>query len=190
NLFVFFEVLLASSYGLVLRGVGANRVRTGMHYIAVNLAGSFLFLIGVAMIYGTVGTLNMADLTGQVAALAPAERALFDTGAAVLGIAFLVKAGSWPLNSWLVGAYSVAIAPVAASFAMMTKLGIYAVLRVGTLMSEDEAAASMLGFVLFYIGLATLVSGTVGMLATQHLTRLVSYSVIVSTGILLASIGL
>lgn len=190
NLFVFFEVLLASSYGLVLRGVGTNRVRIGLHYIAVNLAGSFLFLIGVAMIYGMAGTLNMADLSGQVAALAPAERALFNTGAALLGVAFLVKAGSWPLNSWLAGTYSVAIAPVAASFAMMTKLGIYAVLRVGTLMSQDEAAASMPGFILFYLGLATMVSGTIGMLATQHLSRLVGYSVIVSTGTLLAFIGL
>ena len=190
SLFVFFEVMLAASYGLVLRGVGMRRVRTGLHYIAVNLAASFLFLIGVALIYGTIGTLNMADLLGRVEALAPNERALFNAGAWILGIAFLVKAGSWPLNSWLPGAYSVSMAPVAAGFAMMTKVGVYAVLRIGTLMSEDEAAASILGPILYYVGLGTLVSGTVGMLATQHLRRLVSYSVIVSSGLLLASLGL
>lgn len=190
SLFVFFEILLAASYGLVLRGVGAARVRTGLHYIAVNLTASFAFLIGVALIYGTIGTLNMADLMGRVAALEPDERALFDAGAWILGVAFLVKAGSWPLNSWLPGAYSVAIAPAAAGFAAMTKVGVYAVLRIGTLMSQDAAAASILGDILYYVGLVTLVSGTIGMLATQLLRRLVAYSVIVSSGLLLASLGL
>jgi Formate hydrogenlyase subunit 3/Multisubunit Na+/H+ antiporter, MnhD subunit len=190
NLFVFFEVLLAASYGLVLRGTGATRVKEGLHYIVVNLVASFMFLIGVSMVYGIAGTLNMAELTGRVAALSPADRALFDVGGAILGIAFLVKAGSWPLNLWLPGTYSVALAPIAASFAMLTKVGVYAVLRVGTLMSHDQAAASLLGPALFYIGLATLVAGTIGMLSALHLARLVSHSLIVSTGIMLAALGL
>jgi multicomponent K+:H+ antiporter subunit D len=186
NLFVFFEVLLASSYGLVLRGVGAQRIKAGLHYIAVNLTSSFLFLIGVALIYGVAGTLNMADLAGRAAALTPHDRALFDAGAAILGIAFLVKAGSWPLNFWLPDAYSIAVAPVAAAFAMMTKVGLYAVLRVGTILGEDETLAAAL----FYLGLATLISGTIAMLAAKHLARLVSFSVLVSMGILLAAFGL
>jgi multicomponent K+:H+ antiporter subunit D len=128
----------------------------------------------------------MADLAGRAAALAPADRALFDAGAAILGVAFLIKAGSWPLNFWLPVTYSVASAPVAASFAMMTKVGLYAVLRVGTIMGEDETLAAAL----LYIGLATLAAGTAGMLATQSLARLVSYSVIVSMGIVLAAFGL
>ena len=186
NLFVFFEVLLAASYGLMLRGGGTERVRLGLHYVAVNLTGSILFLVGVALIYGMAGTLNMADLAGRAGALAPPERALFDAGAAILGIAFLIKAGSWPLNFWLPGTYAVAIAPVAAAFAMMTKVGLYAVLRLGTLMEEYET----LGAALFYIGLATLATATAGMLGAKHLARLVGYSVLVSTGILLASLGL
>jgi len=186
NLFVFFEVLLAASYGLLLRGGGAPRVKWGLHYIAVNLTASFFFLIGVALIYGMAGTLNMADLAGRAAALAPQDRALFDAGAAILGIAFLIKAASWPLNFWLPGAYSIATAPVAAAFAMMTKVGFYAVLRLGTLLQEYET----LGAALFYIGLATLVSGTIGMLAAKHLARLVAYSVLASMGTLLASLGL
>ena len=189
NLFVFFEVLLSASYGLLLRGVGVRRVRNALHYIAVNLAASLLFLIGVALIYGMLGTLNMADLLGKVALLAPPERALFDTGAAILGIAFLVKAGSWPLNFWLPGSYSVAIAPVAAAFAMLTKVGVYAVLRIGTLLGEDDAAAAMLGPILFYLGFATLLAGTIGVLAARQLRRLVSYTVIVSSGLLLATLG-
>jgi multicomponent K+:H+ antiporter subunit D len=186
SLFVFFEVLLAASYGLVLRGYGAERVKAGMHYIAVNLTASFLFLIGVALIYGIAGTLNMADLAGRVAALKASDRAVFDAGAAILGIAFLIKAGSWPLNFWLPGAYSVALAPVAAAFAMMTKVGLYAVLRVGTILQEDETLAAAL----FYLGLATLISATIAMLASKHLARLVSFSLLASMGILLAAFGL
>jgi multicomponent K+:H+ antiporter subunit D len=90
----------------------------------------------------------------------------------------------------LPGTYSVAIAPVGAAFAMLTKVGVYALMRVGTLMSEDEAAASMLGMMMFYFGLATLVTGTIGMLASHHLARLVAYSLVASTGILLAALGL
>jgi multicomponent K+:H+ antiporter subunit D len=186
NLFVFFEILLAASYGLLLRGAGGARVKHGLHYIAVNLAASLLFLIGVALIYGMAGTLNMADLAGRAAALAPHDRAFLDAGAAILGIAFLVKAGSWPLNFWLPGAYSAAMAPVAAAFAMMTKVGFYAVLRIGTLMQEYET----LGGALFYIGLLTLITGTIGMLAAKQLARLVAFTVLMSMGILLASLGL
>ena len=190
NLFVFVEILLAASYGLMLRGVGATRVGMGLHYLVVNIMASLLFLIGVAMIYGVTGTLNMADLARRFTTLSPDARALFDTGAAILGIAFLIKAGSWPLNFWLPGTYSAAVAPVGAAFSMLTKVGVYAFLRVGTLMSEDQAAASMLGMMMFYFGLATLVAGTVGMLASHHLARLVSYSLVASTGILLAALGM
>jgi multicomponent K+:H+ antiporter subunit D len=186
NLFVFFEVMLAASYGLVLKGGTGPRVKAGMHYIVVNLAASVLFLVGVALIYGVAGTLNMADLAGRVAALSQADRALFDAGAAVLGVAFLIKAASWPLNFWLPGAYSLSSAPVAAAFAMMTKVGLYAILRVGTILKADER----LGEALFYLGLATLVTGSIAMLGAKHLARLVAYSVLASMGILLAALGL
>ncbi|HEX2138640.1 MAG TPA: monovalent cation/H+ antiporter subunit D, partial [Woeseiaceae bacterium] len=190
NLFVFFEILLAASYGLVLRGLGSQRVKTGLNYIAVNLASSSLFLVGVALIYGITGTLNMADLTQRIPALAAADRAIFDAGVALLGVAFLVKAGSWPLNFWLPRTYSIAVPPVAAIFAIMTKVGVYAVLRVGTLVGEDRVAAAILGGILFYTGFATLLAGIVGMLSARHLGRFVAYSVVVSTGLLLAALGL
>ena len=186
NLFVFFEVLLAASYGLLLRGTGTERVKASLQYITVNLAASLLFLIGVALIYGMTGTLNMADLAARAGALAGRDRALFDAGAAILGVAFLIKAGSWPLNFWLPGAYSIAVAPVSAAFAMMTKVGLYAVLRVGTILQEDETLAAAL----FYLGLATLITGAIAMLAAKHLARLVSYSLLVSMGVLLSAFGL
>src|SRR5690625_2614123 len=92
NLFVFFEVMLAASYGLLLHGAGTTRIQAGLHYIAINLAASLLFLIGVALIYGAANTLNMADLAARIPELAGADRRLLEAGAAILGIAFLVKA--------------------------------------------------------------------------------------------------
>jgi multicomponent K+:H+ antiporter subunit D len=190
NLFVFFEVLLASSYGLLLHGSGPERVRSGLHYVAVNLASSLLFLVGVAMIYGMTGTLNMADLPQRVAALDVADRPLFEAGAALLGIAFLVKAGAWPLNFWLPTAYAAASAPVAAIFAVLTKVGVYAVLRVGTLLASAAAETSFIDVGLFYGGMATVAFGVVGMLAGQQLSRLIAYAVVMSSGLLLAALGL
>jgi multicomponent K+:H+ antiporter subunit D len=129
NLFVFFEVLLAASYGLALHGSGVARVKAGLHYIAINLAASLLFLIGVSMIYGVAGTLNMADLAARIPPCPPDTVPLLEAGAALLGIAFLVKAAMWPLGFWLTADLCAASPPSAAIFSMMSKVGIYAVLR-------------------------------------------------------------
>lgn len=190
NLFVFFEILLAASYGLLLHGSNAVRVKAGLHYVAVNLAGSLIFLIGVALIYGVAGTLNMADLGVQWAAMAPANRSLFEAGVGILGIAFLIKAGIWPLNFWLPKTYTAASPPVAAMFAIMTKVGVYSLLRMGSLLAVPEAPAPFAGPWLFYGTVATMWFGIVGMLAARQLTRLVAFSVIASSGTLLAVISL
>jgi multicomponent K+:H+ antiporter subunit D len=189
NLFVFFEVLLAASYGLVLHGSGSRRVRAGLHYIVVNLAASFLFLIGVSLIYGTTGTLNMADLAARIPALAPEDEALFRAGAAVLWVAFLVKAAMWPLGFWLPSTYAASSPPVAAFFAIMSKVGVYAVLRVWLLIGGSEGASTLGDEWLFYGGIMTIVFGSIGVLASQDMARLAGFSVLVSSGTLLAVIG-
>lgn len=189
SLFVFFEVLLAASYGLILHGSGAARVKSGLHYIVVNLVASLLFLIGVALIYGVAGTLNMAELGLRWSTIGAADRGLFDAGVAILGVAFLVKAGSWPLNFWLPSAYASAGAPVAAMFSILTKVGVYAVIRMSVLLGDQFAPAPLSGPWLFYGGLATLIFGVVALLASQQLARSVSASIIISSGILLASLG-
>jgi multicomponent K+:H+ antiporter subunit D len=189
NLFVFFEVLLAASYGLALHGSGPARVTAGMHYIAVNLVASLLFLIAAALIYGVTGTLNMAELAQRVAALDAADRTLFEIGAVLLGVVFLVKAGAWPLNFWLPAAYGAAAPPVAGVFAILTKVGVYALLRFSILFGQDVAPAPFKGNWLFYCGLATVVAGSLGTLAAQKLDRLASTLVIVSSGTLLAAFG-
>lgn len=192
NLFVFFEVLLAASYGLVLHGSGLLRVKAGLHYIAINLLASLLFLIGVALIYGVTGTLNMADLALRIMQLHAADRAMLESGAAILGVAFLIKAGMWPLGFWLAPTYAASPAPSAAIFAIMSKLGIYVLLRLSLLFFGESAGASenLASEIFFYGGLATIVFGTIGILATQSLGQLAGYSVLVSSGTLLASIGL
>ncbi|KXF78476.1 cation:proton antiporter [Paramesorhizobium deserti] len=192
NLFVFFEVLLASSYGLVLHGSGPLRVKAGLHYIAFNLAASALFLIGVSLLYGVTGTLNMADLAQRIPSVAPEDRMLLEAGAAILGIAFLVKAGMWPLSFWLPPAYAAAAAPVAAIFAILSKVGIYILLRLSLLFFGVEAGASS-GFGSDWLllgGMATIAFGLIGVLASQAMGRLAGYSVLVSSGTLLAAIGI
>ncbi|RYZ10898.1 MAG: monovalent cation/H+ antiporter subunit D [Comamonadaceae bacterium] len=192
NLFVFFEVMLAASYGLLLHGSGRLRVQAGLHYIAINLAASSLFLIGAAMLYGVTGTLNMADLAQRIATVDAADRGLVHAAAALLATAFFAKAGAWPLNFWLVPAYGAAVAPVSAVFSLLTKLGVYTVLRLWTLLFSPDAGASA-GFgqeVLLGAGLVTLFVASVGMVGTQRLSALASCGVLVSAGTLLAAIGL
>ena len=191
NLFVFFEVLLAASYALLLHGGGIERVRAGLHYIAINLLASLLFLIGVALLYGVTGTLNMADMALKLRHIAPGDLGLLHAGAAILAIAFLAKAALWPLNFWLPPAYGAASTPAAAVFAILTKVGVYALLRLWTLCFPPEAGASA-GFgapVLVWGGVATLAFGAVGMFASQRLARVAGYSVIASSGTLIAAIG-
>nr|WP_246408087.1 monovalent cation/H+ antiporter subunit D [Microvirga lupini] len=191
NLFVFFEVLLAASYGLVLHGDGTARVRAGLTYIAINLTGSFLFLIGVSLAYGITGTLNMADLAQRIPTLASEDAALVAAAAAILGTAFLMKAGAWPLNFWLPTTYAAASAPAAALFAIMSKLGVYVILRLWTLVFGPGAGllAGFGGEWLLFTGLLTIAFGTVGVLASQSLPRLVGCSVLISSGTLIAAVG-
>ena len=191
NLFVFFEVTLAASYGMVLHGSGTARVRAGLHYIVVNLLASLLFLVGVSVVYGIAGTLNMADLATRVRGVAAADRALLEAGLAVLGVAFLVKAAMWPLGFWLPGTYAAASAPAAAILSILSKVGIYAVLRVWLLLFGEGAGASAgFGFALLTAGgLLTIAFGSIAVLAGQSLARLAGASVLVSSGTLLTAIG-
>ena len=191
NLFVFFEIMLAASYGLVLHGSGKARIRAGLAYIAVNLTASLLFLVGVALIYGLTGTLNMADLASLVLALPDGDRGLFHVAVAILGLAFLIKCAMWPVGLWLVPTYSAASAPAAAILAILSKVGVYVIMRLSLLLLSPEAGASA-GFgqpVLLVGGLATMAFGTAGLIASRSLARAAGFAVVVSSGTLLAVIG-
>ena len=192
NLFVFFEVMLAASYGLVLHGSGKARVRAGLHYIAINLAASSLFLIGAALIYGTSGTLNMADIAVFARETPAHSRSFFEVGIASLGIAFLIKVGIWPLGFWLPGTYSAASAPVAAVFAILSKVGLYATLRL-IFLTADPGMPHMSGFYsnwLFIAGIATVAYGSIVVLAARTLSRMGSACIFISSGTLLCGISI
>jgi multicomponent K+:H+ antiporter subunit D len=188
NLFVFFEVLLAASYGLALHGSGTARVRAGLHYVAINLTASFLFLVAVSVVYGISGTLNMADLAARMAGLAAEDRALLEAGLAVLGVAFLVKAAIWPLGFWLPATYAAASPPAAAILSILSKVGVYAVLRLWLLLFGGEAGGFG-GTWLTAGGLLTVAFGSAAVLAAQNMARLAGASVLVSSGTLLAAVG-
>lgn len=192
NLFVFFEVLLLASYALLLHGGGKARIQASVHYVVLNLAGSSLFLIAVGILYGATGTLNMADMANRVAEL-PAERdGLVSAGALMLLVVFGLKAAILPLYFWLPKAYASAPAPVAALFAIMTKVGIYAILRVYSLIFGESAGAleALEQPWVWWLSLATLAAAGVGVMAARDLRLLVAYLVLVSVGTLLAGIGM
>ena len=191
NLFVFFEVMLAASYGLALHGYNVRRIRAGMQYVIINLIASFLFLIGVALIYASTGTLNLADLGARIPDLEADKLIFLQIGATVLALVFLTKSAMWPLGFWLPGIYSAASPPVAAMLVLMTKVGVYAVLRVWTTAFSPEAGAAA-GFgldALLIGGLMTIVFGTVGMLASEDGPRMAAFGAIISSGTLLTVIG-
>jgi len=191
NLFVFFEVMLAASYGLVLHGYNTNRIRASMQYIAVNLTASLLFLIGVALIYASTGTLNMSDLAVRLGSIDASDLILLKIGMAMLAIAFLVKSAMWPLGFWLPTTYAAASPPVAVMLVLMTKVGAYVILRMWLLVfSSNGSAAAGFGFdALLWGGMATIVFGAAGMLASATPGRMAGYGAIISSGILLSVIG-
>ena len=192
NLFVFFEVLLLASYGLLLHGGGPARVKAGLHFVVLNLAGSTLFLFAVGTLYAILGTLNMADLAVKVAATAPADLGLVRAAGLLLFTVFALKAALVPLYLWLPAAYSGTSAPVAALFAIMTKVGAYAILRVETLIFGDDAGlvAHLIEPFLLPLALLSMVIGALGVLSATGLRRQTAYLVVVSVGTLLTAFAL
>lgn len=195
NLFVFFEILLIASYGLLQRGgdgIEPERTIATLHYVMLNLIGSGLFLVAVGILYGVTGTLNMADLAVAVANADEGDAALLRSGGLLLLGVFALKAALLPLYFWLPAAYTHAAAPVAAMFAIMTKVGFYSILRVFTLIfgAHSGVTAGLAEPWLLPLALATIVCGACGALAARRMRQLISYLLIVSIGTMLAGVGL
>ncbi len=193
NLFVFFEVLLIASYGLMLHGAQEKALRAGVQYVAINLAGSTLFLFAVGLLYGVTGTLNMADLAVKVPLVAEGDRPLIHIAGLLLFAVFAVKAALVPLHFWLPGTYAAAGPPVAALFAIMTKVGAYAILRMSTLVFGANAGGAETWLAapwLVPFGLLTIAVGAVGVLGARRLRDQTCFAVIGSMGTLLATLGL
>lgn len=192
NLFVFFEVLLIASYGLMIHAGGTVRLRAGVQYVLFNLLGSTLFLFALGSIYAETGTLNMADLAVRVQMFDPLESSGIRVAAVLLLMVFAIKAAIVPLHFWLPSSYAEAPAPVAALFAIMTKVGAYAIIRVYTMIfpPELEATVGLHGWWLMPAALVSLAVGMIGVLAAKKLDRLIAFSVIGSMGMVMVSIAL
>jgi multicomponent K+:H+ antiporter subunit D len=192
NLFVFFEILLLSAYVLSIYGSGSERVKYGIRYVFLNMVGSAVFLIAVGVIYGITGTLNMADIAVKSAAVGANDAMLLKSASYMLVTVFAIKAAIFPLYFWLPGTYSVASPPVAALFAIMTKVGVYAILRSTTLIWGADAGpvTDLIVPYLLPLALVTLTLGVIGALAATRLRAMVAYLLVASVGTILAGIGL
>ena len=192
NLFVFFELLLIASYALLLHGGGARRVRNGLHYLIMNLVGSSFFLIALGVLYGITGTLNMADMGERLAHLNNGSLPLAQFAGATLMLVFGLKAAVFPMSFWLPQAYRSAIGPVAALFAIMTKVGIYAMLRCDALVFGGGSHGGVLDTFMhdwaWWLGIATIAFGALGALAVSSLKTTTGYLVLVSVGLLIAAV--
>jgi multicomponent K+:H+ antiporter subunit D len=191
NLFVFFEVLLIASYGLMIHGAGRDRLRAGVQYITFNLIASTLFLFALATIYSVTGTLNMADLAVKVAVLPEGDAALIRVAAILLIAVFAIKGALVPLQFWLPGTYANAPGPVAALFAIMTKIGAYAILRTTTLIfpASTPATGSLIVDLMLPAALITLALGAIGILGARNLPRLAAFAGIASMGTLFTAMA-
>ncbi|MZY06895.1 monovalent cation/H+ antiporter subunit D [Acinetobacter pittii] len=190
NLFVFFEILLMASYVLLLHGQGKPRFQLGVHYVIINLLASALFLIGLGMIYGSVGSLNMADVSRLIPSLEADQHKLAVAGSLLLFVVFGIKAAMLPVGFWLPKTYAVASTPVAAIFTIMTKVGIYSILRVNGTVFDDALSQEILKSWLLPIGLITSLYGVIAAIGADRLRRFVGFMVLSSIGTLLTAIAM
>ncbi|NLG54072.1 MAG: Na+/H+ antiporter subunit D [Rhodococcus sp.] len=184
NLFVGFEILLAASFVLLTIGASADRVRAGVSYVMVSVVSSLIFLVGIALAYAATGTLNLADMALRMDDVPAGTRtAIF----AVLLVAFGIKAAVFPLSAWLPDSYPTAPAPVTAVFAgLLTKVGVYAIIRAHTLLFPQGELDS----VLLIAGLLTMIVGILGAIAQSDIKRLLSFTLVSHIGYMIFGIAL
>lgn len=185
NLFVSFEMMLAASYVLITLGGRHDQVRSGMTYIVISLVASTVFITVLALLYSATGTVNMADLSERVAELDPAVRAAF---ALALLVVFGIKAGLFPLFFWLPDSYPTAPGPVVAIFAgLLTKVGVYAIIRTQTLLFDTP---EWMGTTLIVVAVLTMVVGVLGAIAQDDMKRILAFHIISQIGYMIFGLGL
>jgi multicomponent Na+:H+ antiporter subunit D len=176
NLYVGFEILLVASYVLITLGSTENRIRTGVVYIVVSLVSSILFLAAIAVIYGALGTVNMAQIADRMTELPQETQTVLHL---LLLLAFSIKAAVFPLSFWLPDSYPTAPAPVTAVFAgLLTKVGVYAMIRTETQLFRDND----LNLLLLIVALATMIVGVLGAVAQAELKRILSFTLVSHVG--------
>lgn len=184
NLYVGFEILLAASYVLLTLGGTGERIRAGSIYVIVALLSSIIFLVAIALVYAATGTVNLAQLAQRLPEIDPGVSLVLQL---LLLLAFGIKAAIFPLSAWLPDSYPTAPAPVTAVFAgLLTKVGVYAIMRTQTLLFTD----GRLDTLLMWLALATMVIGILGAVAQNDIKRLLSFTLVSHIGYMLFGIAL
>ncbi|MRH43047.1 Na+/H+ antiporter subunit D [Aquibacillus halophilus] len=187
NLFVFFEVLLMASYALIVLGGGKVQLRESIKYVLINLFSSMLFVTTIAFLYSVVGTVNMAQIAQRVQEVD--QKGILTTIAILLFFVFGTKAALFPLYYWLPKPYIVPNPVISALFgALLTKVGIYAILRVFTLIFVHDTDFTHNFFI--WIAGFTLIFGAIGALSTNNIKLVISYNIIPAVGFMIMGIGL
>lgn len=187
NLYVWFEVMLISSFVLMVREKGSKQLGGGLVYVILNLLASAMFLCGAGMLYGKLGTLNFADMAMKLQGVNDPE--FVNTTGSLLFVAFAAKAGLFPFFFWLPASYHRADPALSALFAgLLTKVGVYALLRTFTLVFTDENGFS--SDLILYVSMATMIVGVLGAVAQYNVRRLLAFHIISQIGYMVAGIAL
>jgi multicomponent Na+:H+ antiporter subunit D len=190
NLFVAYEVMLIGSYGSMMVGGTRQQVRQTMMYVAINLVGGALFVVGIALVYALVGTLNMADLAQRTAALTGPRAAMMTAASMVLLLVFALKAATFPVFFWLPDSYPVVPPGVNGFFAgLLTKVGVYSLLRMFVMVFRQEGHTLAIDVLLVLSGF-TMLLGVLGALCQWEMRRILSWHIISQVGYMVMGIGL
>ena len=186
NLYVWFEVVIISSFVLMTLGGKKPQMESAIKYVAINMLASVVFLTAIAILYGLTGSLNMADLSLKIAEID--NRPLINVTGLLFFIGFGIKSAVFPLYFWLPSSYHTPPSSIAAIFGgLLTKMGIYALLRFFTLIIVPTEFTTNL---LTYIAVATLITGALGMFVKTDFRRMFSYLIICHIGYMIAGLGM
>lgn len=186
NLYVWFEVVIISSFVLLTLGGRKPQMESAIKYVAMNMLASVVFLTAIAILYGLTGSLNMADLSLKVAAIE--NRGLINVAALLFFVGFGIKSAVFPLYYWLPSSYHTPPAATAAIFGgLLTKVGIYALLRIFTLIFIPN---DFIMAVFSYVAIATLIAGALGAIVQTDLRKMFSYLIVCHIGYMIAGLGL